>query len=887
MTHISRIVSLACFALVVIAWTAAQDGANPAGEKAKKKGSGFVAGTALRVLRTTKPDPFFFAGERPVDRVTLTDGDILEIEPPSGDTLLDPQFSGTVSAQTVARGDEPARAVLLTRAGVAAYLPYERWVLDRVAQLDKEAASLPALERLQTAEKALAAALAFHLSARDRPLQGTTRWADLQADLERKLLETRLALLKSHLLTARDSAQWQKAVRFADSVADAYPQNTAALAEVGRLKTRYALFLVLQPASGRQTAGHYQETRRQLQWLDEHLRQPPAPDLLGLVGDTFLQSSAPVITLYNPEPGAIRAYLQHRAAALFAAAKSADGKQAGLLLKAAEEIWPTLPGLQDELLTRAGQYTILNVGVRSLPKYLSPARAVTDVERQTVELLFEGLVQLRPGPDGRLSYRPQLAAALPAAVGSERGVTLRQQAAWSDGSRVTTADVLKTLDLLSIRTPGRSAELTDLLELVRAGLDPINLAFTYRQGRLDPLAALTFKVLPREIAGVTLEQAGEEKFALLPVGSGPFMPAGTLTADGRKYLRFIANPSYATGPRHPAPQIREIRFFVSSDPAADFAHKTAPMHLLLDARTQDLSRLTKAGIRLAETATERRVYFLAINHRVPALADEKLRRALAHGIDRGRLLADHFGSSVPAFRAGSLAIWGAPGPAVAAAMAPTGAAHHQVLNGPYPAGSWAVCPDNRVPARLANLATAETFLRGVKAATVELELKYPDDDPRVEAACRALAGQLADLGRRVDKSIQLRLVGLPPHQLQRDVMARNYQLAYFHHDFATDLFSLWPLFDPREEAMETGSNYLGYKDDGSLVELLQRAASFRDFNQVVPLTHDIHVMLFEHMPLVPLWQLEYHIAVHPDLQLPLLDPRAVFGTIDEWRLEKK
>jgi ABC-type transport system substrate-binding protein len=119
------------------------------------------------------------------------------------------------------------------------------------------------------------------------------------------------------------------------------------------------------------------------------------------------------------------------------------------------------------------------------------------------------------------------------------------------------------------------------------------------------------------------------------------------------------------------------------------------------------------------------------------------------------------------------------------------------------------------------------------------------------------------------------------------VMARKYQLAYWHHDYPTDLFSLWSLFDPRDEALDKGSNFLGYKDDGSLVELLQKAASYRDFAQVKRLTHDIHVALYEKMPLVPLWQLDYHIAVHPTLTVPLLDPRCVFGTIDEWRLEKK
>src|SRR5207302_5590479 len=144
--------------------------------------------------------------------------------------------------------------------------------------------------------------------------------------------------------------------------------------------------------------------------------------------------------------------------------------------------------------------------------------------------------------------------------------------------------------------------------------------------------------------------------------------------------------------------------------------------------------------------------------------------------------------------------------------------------------------------------------------------------------------QLAEIGTKAGRSVKLKLVPVSPHKLHADVLARDYQLAYLHHDFANDLYSLWPLFDPGSEAIETGSNFLGYKDDGALVELLQRAGAHRDFAEVKRLTHDIHALLFERMPLVPLWQLEYHIAVHPQLSVPTLDPRCLFSTIDEWHL---
>jgi hypothetical protein len=40
------------------------------------------------------------------------------------------------------------------------------------------------------------------------------------------------------------------------------------------------------------------------------------------------------------------------------------------------------------------------------------------------------------------------------------------------------------------------------------------------------------------------------------------------------------------------------------------------------------------------------------------------------------------------------------------------------------------------------------------------------------------------------------------------------------------------------------------------------------------------------MPLVPLWQLDTHLAVHPALRLTDLDPLRIFADVANWKLEK-
>jgi len=781
-------------------------------------------------------------------------------------------------------------------------VPFEQQALTRIAEFEKAAGELPTLERLKALETALAVALRFSLSVRERPLfstplpvgergrgEGLNRWDPLQADLGRKLLEVRRSLLGVGTTPAREEAQWRDAIHFGDTLLALYPDQPAVLTDVARQRLRYAAFVLLHHEANTPAGKDYAAIRQQLDWVDEHLPQPPRPDVVQALGDVLMQSGRPIVLLYQPDAAALRQLLARKAAALLDRAKQTkDDKKAEQLLQAALEIWPRLPGLRDELLKRQGKYAILYVGVRTLPKYLSPARAVADAELQALELLFEALVQTRPADDGSLVFVPRLAASLPQMVDNERRFLLNKTARWSNGKRVTSADVQKTFELLtSPKLPGHSGELADQLEPIRAGEDAFRVEAKLRQGLLESLSPFTFKVLPRDYGGAPLVAADDETFALAPVGSGPYRPAGTVSEHGRTYVRFVVNPYYGDRTNPAGPKIRELRFFVSQDPAADFAHKTAPLHMLLDVPTQELGKLKAAGVSEIRTLPTRRVYFLAVNNRDPVLADEALRRALAHAINRGQLLADCFGAGRPSFHTAGIAAWGSTLPVMAAAMRPKGAALHHALNGPYPAGSWAACPDGRVPKDLFDRARAETFLlkaKSEKGAGFDLELKYPDDDPRVGEACQAIATQLADLGDRAGRPIKVRLVALSPQQLQRDLLARRYQLAYWHHDFPDNAFALWPLFDPREEAT-TGSNYLGFKDDGTLTELLQKAGSYRDFQEVKRLTHDIHVVVFERMPLIPLWQLDYHVAVHPDLKLPPIDPLRVFANIEEWQLK--
>jgi hypothetical protein len=73
-----------------------------------------------------------------------------------------------------------------------------------------------------------------------------------------------------------------------------------------------------------------------------------------------------------------------------------------------------------------------------------------------------------------------------------------------------------------------------------------------------------------------------------------------------------------------------------------------------------------------------------------------------------------------------------------------------------------------------------------------------------------------------------------------------------------------------------------------LEKLFRDIMGERDFAKVRERTHALYAHLYEHMPLIPLWQLDAHVAIHPDLSLPVtrLDPLRIFADVEEWTLHR-
>ena len=330
-------------------------------------------------------------------------------------------------------------------------------------------------------------------------------------------------------------------------------------------------------------------------------------------------------------------------------------------------------------------------------------------------------------------------------------------------------------------------------------------------------------------------------------------------------LVFKANDYYHRG-RLDLPH-SEIHFSRSTNPRPN-SEGAGTNALLLDITSQDYHNLESSLPRVVRlfTLTPRRVYFLAVNHRKPELQNKEVRHAIGLAINRNEILNRVFRPQDGG----------------------KGEKFHRPLNGPFPHNSWAYSKDASMKEDPCDPKRAQIEKGKAPAAftnAARLTLKFPNDDPRVKQACAEIARQV-----KAEINIDLALEGMSLHQLRKDVEEdNNYDLAYFHLDYSNESYWLWPLFNPYATG-KGGTNYLGYDNDLELQRKFTNALEYREVSKVREFMHHIHRQIYDKMPLIPLWQLDMHFAVHKDLEISprdvrRLDPLALFSDIDHWKLQ--
>lgn len=724
---------------------------------------------------------------------------------------------------------------------------YEQLALEQVAQftaaVTKQAPPLSRLEVAQHATKVLAAVLRFHEGALEQGVRRGPGWADGEEKMRQAFLRARLDQLQA--LAA--AGKWVTVASQASELARHYPLQIDVHQAIIKVDVDHASKLL---QAGK--ADSYVDVREILERLVRLF-----PDLQ----NEKINDDDPLKDL-RKQVTELRRQLADKARALAREAEKVAAKDKNLArqqLLLAESIWPQLPELR-RLRQELRLDSVLYVGVRRLPSYFSPDAAATDAERLALDLLFESLVRPVADPAVGQSYETVLAAGSPRLLALGREFQLVHDARWyREGRGPDDPTIDEPVTASDARAMMR--RFPELVDRPRIDDDPFTLRLRLQQGYIDPLSLMNFKVLPK--------YAGDADFARRPVGSGPYMYLGEVTrrvgqAAGTCAV-FRANPTYrARAGKASQPFISEICFYCPErDARLEFQAPEPRMHLLLDLPTQQIEELTnpKSGVRgiAVHTLPNRRVYFLAVNHRRPELRNQDLRRAIALAIDREAILNACFRGPTDSLKK-----------------------PHRAANGPYPAGSWAC--DKTVPAVVYDKDQARARAKQLKSSSLTLELKYPSEIPEVADACKRIKAQVLE-----HTGIEITLKPCPPSELRKAVTQdHDYQLAYWHWDHPDETYWLWPLFDP-QAAARGGSNFLGPVNDPALENLFRKAMQYREFSEVQRLTRMIHRQLNDTMPLIPLWQLDTHLAVDQRLKLvpeaDRLDPLHIFAHAELWKLE--
>ena len=741
--------------------------------------------------------------------------------------------------------------------------------LNEANELVKQKAEpRPAVENMVAAETLLAAALRFHEYARERQIRRGKSWDEVRDPLAARLREVRLEVLRS-AIAANDAALIRDT---STRLMNAYPKDAEVAREVA--------------------AARIGEAERLLNSTN-HLDHIRAKELLDEFEARFPGAGGEGVKL-------ARAQLREMATKAFTRAKEKKG--IGDLTTARDELArasaldPTVKGVREMQRELRVGYPILHVGVWHYPEKLSPATARLDSERQAVALMFEGLLEEIPEEDGSVRYRPGAALTLPTTVPGGRDFLLRAYERDPSGrSGFESQDVVGTLKLLETRPDTWQAYPLPWLAGLPAPADANAVRIPFALGHPDPRALLTFKILPARWMKENGMAVDNPAFAEKPFGTGPFRWYSSSSPGGNapREMVFVDNPMYGRWrDRTGLPQLREIRLIEAAklNPVEAFA--SGKLHILPDIPTSDIEKYTGAGsglvgrVDVVTAASNRRVHILAVNLQRSYLQSKALRQGIMMAIDREDILREVFRAGKPQF--------------------------HKAMTGPYPPNSWATPKEIGGPIPIVNrdlaVARLKTYMSGTAPKT-DIELAFPNDDPRAEEACRRIKAHIEGLGKDGPngRRMVINLNGMPLRELITRVEGEHrYDLAYIPFEYPDDWhpFALGAALDP-SAANLGGRNWFSFlaadtnpdAEDARLGQMLMALRVHRDFSgQLVPKALEAGRLFNECVPFVPLWQLDRHTVVHRNLKVyvddtaspvraNVLNPTTLFQGIARWRLD--
>jgi peptide/nickel transport system substrate-binding protein len=480
--------------------------------------------------------------------------------------------------------------------------------------------------------------------------------------------------------------------------------------------------------------------------------------------------------------------------------------------------------------TAAAPRPSLTLALDANPTTLDPRLATDAVSYRLTQLLYVQLVRADPRGD----FVPDLAERWEFPDDRTVAFTLRRGVRFHHGREVTAADVRHTFD--SIREPSLRSPLAGNLEPIARieTPDPHRVVFRLKAPYAPFLSAVAVGIVPQDLAA-----AGHD-LAHTPVGAGPFRFARWVPHER---VELTANPEYFGG----SPSLTRLVCRVIPDATTRLLElQRGGVDLLVGAIPPEafprLSALPNVTVLEADSNS---VSYLGFNLEDPALKEVRVRRAIAHAVDRRAIVDGLLG-----------------GRAVLA-------------TGLLPPDHWAYAPDvaryGYDPAEARRLLAGAT---GPERGGRPLRLSYK--------------APTVDLSRAIGEAFQEQLAAL---DVRLDL--RSYEWGTFYADIKNQNFQLYALswigiIDPdiyyyafhTASLPPRGANRNRYRNP-EVDRLLDLGRATRDREARRAIYRRVQQIVAEDLPVVPLWHGRIQAAHRPHVRGFRLYPAGDFISLKD------
>jgi len=540
----------------------------------------------------------------------------------------------------------------------------------------------------------------------------------------------------------------------------------------------------------------------------------------------------------------VRERFVNRAGELVRSAGKDDGPARLDRLTEALRVWPALEGAGEAYRAAFAASPTLDVAVDDVPRGVGPwERSPADAR---VVRLFYLPVLARDDEDAAQGKAPgQLAAGVTTTdLGRRVVLRLKADARWSDGSGAAgSADVERALtDAAEPTSPRYSARWADLLDRVEVP-DATHVEVRLTRVALKPGAWFLGPVGPAHAAA----DQGRDL-----VGDGPFRFGGA----GPDRVELLAAGPADARPRGAVRRVKEVRHATASQTLGAFTRGEVSLveHVPPD-RVAGVA--ANPAFKVGRYARPR-LHRIALDGRNPALRNRNLRRGLSYAIDRRTVLEENLLRR----------------PADAANL---------VSDGPFPKGEYADAPDVRplgfdpVLARML-VAGARKELGG---NPIKLRFEYPAT-PEAQAAAPRVVEALNAVGKAV--GLEVVASERPESELEAELRAgRRFDLAYRVSRCGDPVADAGPLIAPAYDA-PPGSNPLASLTSPRILQLLLQLERAPEFPTARGLVIQIDRECRDELPVLPLWQVEDHYAWHTRLKGPKDVCDQLYEGITSWEI---